>query len=184
MKASVFIDLLKRVHNGDIYGIEPIYLEYYEKMKYTARRMLYDDRGRFDYIQDAEDAVAEVFKNLIAFAESNDMETAEIGNANAYIYKTLKNAALKIAIERSKTVSMDYIETLLVDKETYKRANLKLDIFRFMKTLPETQQEVLILHYFYGFKLREVASRTDIPSGTVKWHISEIKRKLRAYLDK
>ncbi len=48
--------------------------------------------------------------------------------------------------------------------------------------LPETQREVIVLYYYQGYKLREIASLTGVPLSTVKTRLYAGTEKLKQYL--
>jgi RNA polymerase sigma-70 factor (ECF subfamily) len=51
-----------------------------------------------------------------------------------------------------------------------------------VEKLPPDLRLTFILARFQGFKYREIAAMTGAPEGTVKWRISEAKRRLRENL--
>lgn len=57
------------------------------------------------------------------------------------------------------------------------------DIARFLQTLSEAEQKVLLLVYGYGLSHSEAGSVTGLPLGTVKSHVRRGKEKIRARFD-
>lgn len=45
--------------------------------------------------------------------------------------------------------------------------------------LSETHHRIIVLRYFRGRKIREIAAALGLPEGTVKWHLSEIRNGFR-----
>lgn len=181
MNASEFNELLRKARSNT-YAIEPIYYEYFQKMLYVAEHVLYSyGRGNV-YKSDAEDAVGNAFKSILQMARDADKpEDINVENPNAYMYKAVKSAAVKIGIERDKFVMVEDMERLRVDNESSDRIILKMEIRRFLKTLPEPQYDIAEMFYFAGFKQHEIAEQLHISENTIKWHVSEIKKKLLAY---
>ena len=68
--------------------------------------------------------------------------------------------------------------------------NLKYEKIRILESLPERVQQgikageavyktVIILQYFQGMKIKEIAAVMDIPEGSVKGYLSRAKKILR-----
>lgn len=51
-----------------------------------------------------------------------------------------------------------------------------------LQTLPEIQQQIVLLHDLEGWKHREIAQRLEIPSGTVRSHLHFARKALRSAL--
>lgn len=51
-----------------------------------------------------------------------------------------------------------------------------------LATLPEVQREVVLLHDMEGWKHREIGDSLGIPEGTVRYHLFNARRALRARL--
>ncbi|MDH5590574.1 MAG: sigma-70 family RNA polymerase sigma factor [Gemmatimonadota bacterium] len=49
-------------------------------------------------------------------------------------------------------------------------------------SLPEVQQQVVLLHDLEGWKHREIAERLDLPAGTVRSHLHFARKALRDFL--
>ncbi|MDH6365650.1 DNA-directed RNA polymerase specialized sigma24 family protein [Enterococcus sp. PF1-24] len=58
-----------------------------------------------------------------------------------------------------------------------------LDIYEGIRRLPQHLQEVTILHYFYGKKVKEISAVFNEPVGTTKYKLHEARRKLKIYLE-
>ena len=62
-------------------------------------------------------------------------------------------------------------------------AEEQLDIYTAIGRLPQHLQEITILHYFYGKKLREISAVFDEPLGTIKYKLHEARVLLKDYLE-
>lgn len=58
-----------------------------------------------------------------------------------------------------------------------------LDIHTAIQLLPQHLQEITILHYFYGKKLKEISDVFNEPLGTVKYKLREARLLLKDYLE-
>lgn len=63
------------------------------------------------------------------------------------------------------------------------RANLREQLTRAIRTLPEREQEIVILHDMEGWRHREIAEKLGIPEGTVRYLLSMARQALRAELE-
>lgn len=63
------------------------------------------------------------------------------------------------------------------------RAELRDHLLTGIGTLAEVQREVVLLHDLEGWKHREIAASLGIPEGTVRYHLHQARRVLRARLE-
>ncbi len=54
-----------------------------------------------------------------------------------------------------------------------------MDIYDAIDLLPPVYKTVIILQYFQGMKIKEIAAVMDIPEGSVKGYLSRAKKILR-----
>lgn len=59
---------------------------------------------------------------------------------------------------------------------------LRLSIREGLMQLPEAQREAIVLYYYQGYKLREIAALTGVPLSTVKTRLYAGTEKLKQYL--
>lgn len=52
-----------------------------------------------------------------------------------------------------------------------------------MSVLPPAHRAAVLLHYFEGFTMTEIAQILAVPPGTVKSRLSEARQRMRAYLE-
>ena len=62
------------------------------------------------------------------------------------------------------------------------RAELRHHLLTGLGTLGEVQREVVLLHDLEGWKHREIAASLGLPEGTVRYHLHQARRALRARL--
>jgi RNA polymerase sigma factor (sigma-70 family) len=55
-------------------------------------------------------------------------------------------------------------------------------IWKKINGLSYKQREIIILHFYHGLRIREVAKHLGIPSGTCKSRLNSALNKLRKYL--
>lgn len=55
-------------------------------------------------------------------------------------------------------------------------------LYRALDSLPEKEKAVIVLHYFEDLSIKEIASILQMPSGTVKYHLSIGRNHLKTIL--
>lgn len=66
--------------------------------------------------------------------------------------------------------------------EDAERAELRERLTEAMSTLPQGQREVLLMHDLEGWKHREIGEVLGMPEGTVRYHLFNARRAVRARL--
>lgn len=173
MNGLTFMQCLKRIRNGDMDGLKIIYEAYHEKLIATAKHIL-----RNDFL--AEDAVSDTYMNIMRYAENN--EHPRIKSLGIYLHSVVKNAAYKIFNKNKRFVSLDTsIEYAAV--EDINETN-RLMLKQALEHLDDVEFEIITLHYFYGYKLKEIALEISMPEGTVKWKLREIRKQILKFFKK
>ncbi len=169
MTTTRFIRLLKRIHNGDTEALSPIYQEYAGKMLVSARYILRNEA-------DAQDAVADAMVKLLKYAQAN--ENPRIDNAGAYMNRAVKNAAIDIYHKKTEIVFSEVIEEITPTRDSADSVIDRVGIQQVLSAFAEQDREIALRFYFYDYKIKQIAQELDIPEGTVKWKLSEIRKKL------
>ena len=115
----------------------------------------------------SQDAFLKVWQALEVF----DPKRSSVGT---WIYRIAHNTALThLRGER-------YRQTLPIDSinEPSAPAGGESDIRRMVDQLPEELREVVVLYYYQGGSVNEVADMLDLPAGTVKSHLFRARRLL------
>lgn len=55
-------------------------------------------------------------------------------------------------------------------------------LYKALDKIPEKERAAIVLHYFEDRSIKEIASILQIPSGTVKYHLSLGRNHLKSYL--
>lgn len=146
----------------------------------------YDDIYRFCYFltgnrEESYDLAQETFLRFIKYVDH-------------YKYKNLKGYLLTIA----RNICMDYLRSqsnqrsIIPMSETFYEEPVSKDeisdlvqkqyIVTELLKLPEIQRETLILYYYDGLKIREIASITGVGISTVKSRLKQGTEKLKLRL--
>ena len=54
------------------------------------------------------------------------------------------------------------------------------DVYAYLDKLPPATRAVCTLHYFEGFAIKEISEKLNISEGTIKWHLSESRNRLKS----
>ncbi len=121
-----------------------------------------------------------VFKNL-------DQYDAAKGEFFNWMYTTVRNAALTLLRDK-KTQHFDYDEikeNMFFEATENPFQELEYDdIEVYMSQLPMATRRVSSLFYLDGFSVKEIAEALNISEGTVKWHLSESRSRLKIIFEK
>ena len=163
--ARSFNDLLRKIQQGDMSALEPIYSAYYKSMCNQALWIVHSKA-------DAEDVASEAMMKLIRHAQSQSYEYIKDGGA--FIHTLTRNTALDFLRKNKQTVELDD-DIPVADGD----GGLdKLAIYDAMKNLSDLDFKIAELFYYYDCKIGTIAEDTRLSVSAVKWHLSEIRKKL------
>lgn len=129
--------------------------------------------SRLSSVDDAEDAVQEVFLYLLE--RSVTFRDAE--HEKAWLIRTTLHRASNIR----KRVSS---QNLPLEEEAFSRAapDNNSELLDAVRALPEKYSAVLHLHYYEGYSMKEIANSLGIPSATVGTRLARGRDLLRQAL--
>lgn len=163
MTAGQFNHLLSRIKSGDMSALQPIYLAYYKSM---CNQALYIVHNRAD----AEDVASDAMMKLVHYAQKPDGEYIKDGGA--FLYTLTRNTALDFLRKQKPTADIDEM-TIASDDDTD-----KLLLSGAIQNLPEQDIKIAQMFYYYDCKIKQIAKETGMTVSAVKWHLSEIRKKL------
>lgn len=150
-------------------ALEPIYSAYYKPMCNQALWVVHNK-------QDAEDVASEAIIKLVKYATGGG---AYVKDGGAFIYTLVKNTALDFVRKQKHAVSLsDEVADTLSDGGDGNGELDKIAIHEAMKSLSEVDFKIAELFYYYDCKIKTVATETGMTVSAVKWHLSEIRKKL------
>lgn len=179
-------ELIKRIRQGE----KQLFGQLIEKY--------YDDVFRYCYYQTgnehtAYDCTQETFYHLMRFLENY----REQNRFKSYLIRIALNACKDYFRKNgSRTVSeVSYNQWTDNAAPGQNTANIppsvvgperdtviRLLVREGLMLLSESQREVIVLYYYQGYKLREIASLTGVPLSTVKTRLYAGTEKLKQYL--
>ena len=135
---------------------------------------------KHDVLTALNNGMLKVFKNI-------DQYNPENGAFFNWMYTTVRNAALTL-LRDQKNQYFDYQE--IDDKMGFVSSENPLDaltagdIHIYLLQLPVATRRICGLFYLDGFSIREIAEALEISEGTVKWHLSESRSRLKSIFEK
>lgn len=153
--------LIRKMQDGDESAIERFVEKYYpDILKYSLRHL--------PSRQDAEDVTQEVFARFFRHFE----QYRHYGKAKNYLYVIARNLCAD-CYQALPQVPPGIGSPPGPDLDT------RLDLETALARLDPEQREVLILHYFHGLKLREIADILGIGLPLVKYRAARAKSQLQ-----
>lgn len=126
--------------------------------------------------EDAEDAISSaVLKAYTHLSDIHDMK-----NTKAWLFRIVINECKDMLRQRSKLKYSDVPITEVAIEDT----DATQDLYEFVSQLEPQFKEVILLFYYEGFKIREIAQILDIPEGTVKSRLARAKEYLKVFIQK
>ncbi|MBS1661444.1 MAG: sigma-70 family RNA polymerase sigma factor [Bacteroidetes bacterium] len=157
---------------------EKLYKQFYVPLFCLCRRFFQNDH---EAIESVNDGMMKVFERI-------GMYNAEKGKFFNWVYTIVRNTALDKF--RSSTVlraeSYEVAETIA---ETDLHANPLVslegkDLYILLDRLSPATRVICGLFYIEGYTIKDIAEQLAISSGTVKWHLSESRKKLKSILER
>lgn len=122
----------------------------------------------------ASDIVYEVYRSFLA--------KDDIVNLDGYVYRISRNVWARFVrkLEQGRnTESIDDIVIPCCDEDDADGDGTVAALRREIGFLSERQRLVICLHYYDGLSVKDISSRLNISPGTVKWHLSDARTKLK-----
>lgn len=154
---------------GDPIALESILKENYQQLYKTAFLYVKNEADALDIVQDA---VIKIIQKLKTLASPEYFTTWSV----RIVIRTALDAVRKSRLHSELEEDSPAPGTPLSKDE-------QLDIHEAIRRLPQHLQEITILHYFHGRKLKEISEVAGEPLGTVKYKLHEARRLLKDYLE-
>lgn len=167
----------KTVPQGDNHAGDMAYFEeIYEKYATDVLRVSYFYLGDR---QKAEDVCQDVFVRLITNAP-----VLQEGREKAWLLKVALNRCRDLwrgAWVKRVILGSPAFELIPAPDEIGKLADQQ-EIMGAIHQLPASFREVILLHYYQGYGITEIAETMDLPEGTISSRLSRGRKKLESIL--
>lgn len=139
----------------------------------NSRSMFRAARSLLDCDADAEDAVSKAVLN----AWQNVPKLRDSSRIKPWLIKITVNSAYEIRRRGAKITYFDEIpDVSLPDEHRYD------DLWEAVSALPDDRRTAVVLYYYDGLSIEEIAGVLSLPEGTVKSRLSRARDQLREML--
>lgn len=140
-------------------------------------------RMAYFYLADrhkAEDVCQEVFVKLYTHGH-----TIEPGREKAWLLRVTVNSCRDLwrgAWLKRVVLGAPTLEIIPAQDETIEQREEKAELMRAVNKLPAVFREAVLLHYYQGLGISEIAQMLDLPEGTISSRLSRARKKLEVLL--
>ena len=121
-----------------------------------------------------------VFLHLLRYLETY----TEQKKFKAWLYRIASNVCTDYFRRAARApAGEETLEFLQEEDKRFEQIEQRELVEQALGCLPEMQRETIVLYYFHGFKLREIAEITDTKMSTVKSRFRQGMEKLKKYMD-
>lgn len=172
--------LVKSAQHGNTEAFATLYAATVESQLYFATAFLKDPSL-------AEDVIQTVYLSI--YQSLHKLENPQL--FVAYLNRICYNACIKAqkkSVKHSAELYEDNLTYLPDEKDAANPANRYLEleqshaIYKALAVLPEQQQAIILMRYFYGLKIPEIAQAVDCSESTVKRQIKAAVTQLKILL--
>lgn len=167
--------LLKGCIKYDRLSQEKLYRQLYPALFVLCCKFFDDEH---DILTALNNGMLQVFNNIEKF-------DAGKGDLKGWVYIIVRNAAISLVrSKKTKPVTQELSAELQVEVSInpFKGANDDIAI-TYLKSLNTTTRAVFNLFYIEGLLIKEIAFCLDMKEGTVKWHLSDGRNKLKTFFN-
>jgi RNA polymerase sigma factor (sigma-70 family) len=169
-------EIIEGCKRNDRSSQEKLYRQFYPGLYALCKKFFVNNH---DVLTALNDGMLHVFKNIAQY----DPAKGELFN---WAYTIVRNAAISQLnnqkILKQTTEITATIEKLLNDNP-FKELEWN-EIYFNLDKLPPATRAVCTLHYLEGFSIKEISERLSLSDGTIKWHLSESRNRLKALFSK
>jgi RNA polymerase sigma factor (sigma-70 family) len=168
--------ILNGCKNKDILCQEKLYKLFYPAL-FNLCKLFFDDKH--EALSALNNGMLKVYNNIEKY---NDQQ----GTLFNWMYTIIRNEALSYLTTKKKVFInvelQENVEAVWNGKE-FKNLDIK-DMSYCLEQLPLATRNVCRLCYLDGFSINDIANILGISAGTIKWHLSESRKKLKPILEK
>ncbi|WP_221568420.1 sigma-70 family RNA polymerase sigma factor [Alkalihalobacillus sp. TS-13] len=156
MKVSQIIELINKAKEGN----DQAFLELFQKFEADLYRTAYL------YVKNQDDALDVVQETAYrSFKKINTLKNPQY--LKTWLIKITMSCAIDLLRKNQKVIHLNpkYTEFIRTKDEDLP---LAISLRELIETLNENEKQIVLLKYYYGYKLNEIADIVDAPLGTVK----------------
>lgn len=153
--------------------------------KQTADKLIFEYRDKiFGFAMEKTrnvDQADELASDIICEVYSAFLCADNIANPDGYVYRIARNVWAGYARGLAESRRFEDIDNVVIPY--YDRQNDDDEMLEALRReigfLSDRQRNVIYLHYYCGLGVSNIAKRLKISSGTVKWHLSDARTRLK-----
>ncbi len=164
-------EIIEGCKRNDRHSQEKLYRQFYAGMFALCKKYFKDNENALTALNNG---MLTVFKNIGKY------DTAK-GSLFNWIYTIVRNSALT----HLRNISSNWIrQRFSINDEFAERyineAEISWgDLNYYIEQLPDATESVFTEYYIQGLSIKEIAVKMNISEGTVKWHLSDGRKRLR-----
>jgi len=153
-----------------------LYREFYVPLFCMCRRYFQNDH---EAVESVNDGMLKVFQHIGTYQ-------AEKGKFFNWVYTIVRNTALdKFRASAAAAFRSESGDITEADTGTNPLIALEgKDLYRLLDRLSPATRVICGLFYLEGYSVNDIADQLSISGGTVKWHLSESRKKLKSILER
>lgn len=140
----------------------------------TVLRIAYQHTGN---IHDSEDIVQEVMLSLL----NKNLSDYDDEHLKAYIIRSAVNHCHSFHRKRKRENTVYFEEIYKNGNEPVFTAEERYVLYE-VKKLPPKYRDVILLHYYEGYHVKEIADILGLPAGTITSQLKRAREKLKILL--
>lgn len=153
-------------------GQEKLYLQFYPALFALCRKFFSDEHEALDALNDG---MLKVYKNIGNYKDE--------GNFFNWVYTVVRNTALDKLKIKKQPLMHELKDDVQAAYENNPLQGLEWkEIYKLLDALQPATRAVCSLFYLESFSVKDISRQLDISDGTVKWHLSEARKKLKPVL--
>lgn len=176
MQAAKLTDeeLIARIQQGEKGLLEVLITRYYDDIYYFCRSRIGDPESAYDCAQ-------ETFLKLIRYISVY----GERQKFQGYLFSIARNVCNDyFRMKPPDTAQPRLLETLSGKEGGFSQKEDAWTLEQALALLGEEQRETVVLRFYYGFKLREIAKITGVPLAAAKSRLRRGLAKLKEIMEK
>ncbi len=128
-------------------------------------------------VMGAEDLVQQAFLNVVKHVRNNNVIVADA--LSGYLMKSIRNISISNHRKSSKQSNIHSVEDSSISPESLHLLSIeKQTVANALIELSATQRTVMVMTYFDGFKISEIAQELSISVSAVKTHLQRARKNM------
>lgn len=171
-----FVEDIEKIVAGcirnDRVSQEKLYRQFYPGL-FALCKIFFEDNH--DILTALNNGMINVFKNISQF----DPQKGTLFN---WAYSIVRNAAIThLKSKKNEFINVEITDRIETNAQYQPFIELEWgEIYSQLSKLPAATRGVCTMYYIEGFSIKEISSQLNLSDGTVKWHLSESRQKLKA----